>query len=250
MQILLACAKIMTDKVVCEVPTCTEPLFQKESNDIALFMSERSVEELTDMLNCKRNIAVENKLRFERFFDVQHRLPAILAYNGQAYKCLQSLTLSSSDLVYAQNHLWITSFLYGMLRPLDKISLYRMEGNIEYNGDTIFNFWKPRLTDLLIDSVKADDGILVNLASEEMKSLFDWKRVSAEVKVIEPEFMVQKNGKLKTIVVYAKSCRGAMTRFIIKNRLMQPAELQCFEYEGFHFAAEYGDEMHSYFVVD
>jgi cytoplasmic iron level regulating protein YaaA (DUF328/UPF0246 family) len=137
-----------------------------------------------------------------------------------------------------------------MLRPLDKISLYRMEGNIEYNGDTIFNFWKPRLTDLLIDSVKADDGILVNLASEEMKSLFDWKRVSAEVKVIEPEFMVQKNGKLKTIVVYAKSCRGAMTRFIIKNRPTQPAELQSFEYEGFHFTAEYGDEMHPYFVVD
>lgn len=250
MQILLACAKIMTDKVVYEVPTCTEPVFQKESNDIALFMSERSVEELTDMFNCKRNIAVENKLRFERFFDVQHRLPAVLTYNGQAYKCLQSLSLSSSDLVYAQNHLWITSFLYGMLRPLDKISLYRMEGNIEYNGDTIFNFWKPRLTDLLIDSVKADDGILVNLASEEMKSLFDWKRVSAEVKVIEPEFMVLKNGKLKTIVVYAKSCRGAMARFIIKNRPTQPAELQCFEYEGFHFAAEYGDEMRPYFVVD
>lgn len=240
----------MTDKVVCDVPTLTEPLFQKESNDIALFMSERSVEELTDMLNCKRNIAVENKLRFERFFDVQHRLPAILAYNGQAYKCLQSLTLSSSDLVYAQNHLWITSFLYGMLRPLDRISLYRMEGNVEYKGDTMFNFWKPRLTDLLIDSVKADDGILVNLASEEMKSLFDWKRVFTEVKVIEPEFMVQKNGKLKTIVVYAKSCRGAMTRFIIKNRPTQPAELQSFEYEGFHFAAEYGDEMHPYFVVD
>ena len=250
MQILLACAKIMADKVVCDVPTFTEPLFLKESNDIALFMSERSVEEFSDMLNCKRNIAVENKLRFERFFDLQHRLPAILAYNGQAYKCLQSLTLSSSDFVYAQEHLWITSFLYGMLRPLDKISLYRMEGNIEYNGDTIFNFWKPRLTDLLIDSVKADDGILVNLASEEMKSLFDWKRVCAEVKVIEPEFKVLKNGKLKTIVVYAKSCRGAMTRFIIKNRLMQPAELQCFEYEGFHFAAEYGDEMHPYFVVD
>lgn len=240
----------MTDKVVCDVPTLTEPLFQKESNDIALFMSERSVDELADMLNCKRNIAVENKLRYESFFDIQHRLPAIFAYNGQAYKCLQSSTLSSADLLYAQDHLWITSFLYGLLRPLDGISLYRMEGNVEYNGDTMFNFWKPRLTDLLIDSVKADDGVLVNLASEEMKSLFDWKRVSAEVKVIEPEFMVQKNGKLKTIVVYAKSCRGAMTRFIIKNRPTQPTELQCFEYEGFHFAPEYGDENHPYFIVD
>ena len=83
MQILLACAKIMTDKVVCDVPILTEPLFQKESNDIALFMSGRSVDELADMLNCKRNIAIENKLRFERFFDKQQRLPSIFAYNGQ-----------------------------------------------------------------------------------------------------------------------------------------------------------------------
>ena len=33
----------------------------------------------------------------------------------------------------------------------------------------MFDYWKPLLTDCLIDSVKQDDGILVYLASAEMK---------------------------------------------------------------------------------
>ena len=37
-----------------------------------------------------------------------------------------------------------------------------------------------------------------------MKSLFDWKRVEREVRVVTPEFQVWKNGKLASIVIYIK----------------------------------------------
>ena len=40
---------------------------------------------------------------------------------------------------------------------------YRMEGHVELpSGEeqNMFGFWKNRLTDILIDAVKADDGIL------------------------------------------------------------------------------------------
>lgn len=65
------------------------------------------------------------------------------------------------------------------MRPLDSINPYRLEGNVELpdnGGVTMTDYWQPILTDYLIAKVKADDGILVNLASEEMKSLFDWKK--------------------------------------------------------------------------
>ena len=199
---------------------------------------------------CSHQLAIENKLRYERFFDIELRMPAILAYYGQAYKCLQAETLKERDFIFAQGHLWITSFLYGLLRPLDMIHPYRMEGKVELDGKTMFLHWKPLLTDMLIDSVKADDGILVHLATEEMQHLFDWKRVCKEVKVIQPEFLVMKNGKLKVVTVYAKSCRGAMTRFIIKNQLAMPDNLHHFEYEGFEYSAEYGDASHPHFIID
>ena len=92
-----------------------------------------------------------------------HQLPAILAYHGQAYKHLKAETLTVDDLNVAQGKLWITSFLYGLLRPLDAILPYRMEGHVELpsgEGQNMFGFWKSRLTDNLIDAVKADDDTL------------------------------------------------------------------------------------------
>ena len=35
------------------------------------------------------------------------------------------------------------------------------------------------------------------------------------------------------VVIYAKMCRGEMTRFIVKNRLECPEELKSFSWEGF-----------------
>jgi cytoplasmic iron level regulating protein YaaA (DUF328/UPF0246 family) len=82
------------------------------------------------MLGCSHQIAAQNQLRFMRFFEEMESLPAILAYHGQAYKHLKAETLKAEDLQFAQQKLWITSFLYGLLRPLDGILPYRMEGHI------------------------------------------------------------------------------------------------------------------------
>lgn len=78
-----------------------------------------------------------------------------------------------------------------------------------------------------------------------MKDLFDWKRVCSEVRVITPEFQVYKNGKLSTVVIYAKMCRGEMTRFILKNRIDNPEQIKSFEWEGFCYneAESKGDSM-------
>ena len=110
-------------------------------------------------------------------------------------------------------------------------------------------FWRDTLTDALIDSVKADDGVLVHLSTEEYEHLFDWKRVCHEVDVVHPLFYVrQPNGTLKMQAVWAKSCRGAMVRFILQKQLTSPADLHSFSYEGFEYAPELGEEAWPHFV--
>jgi len=249
MQILLACAKIMNEQTAVKTPTVTVPTFQKEAEHHALQMSQRSIEELMDMFQCSRQLAVENKQRYERFFADEEKMPAILAYYGQAYKCLQAQTLEKQDFLFAQQHLWITSFLYGLLRPLDSIHPYRMEGKVELDGKTMFQHWRPLLTDILINAVKADDGILIHLATAEMQLLFDWKRVCQAVRVIQPEFLVLKNGKLKVVTVYAKSCRGAMTRYLIQHQAAKPSDLLPFEYEGFAYSPEHSEADRPRFII-
>ena len=252
MQIILASAKIMNDKVK-SVPdiNLSTPRFQSEAEGFARNMAQYSTETLAEMLGCSQQIAIHNRLRFMQFFDEKPKLPAILAYHGQAYKHLKAETLNVDDLNYAQGKLWITSFLYGLLRPLDGILPYRMEGNIEFpsgEGQNMFGFWKNRLTDILIDNVKADDGILIHLATEEYQHLFNWQRVRKEVRIIQPLFYVRKRNDLKIQAVWAKTCRGAMTRFIIENRIDKPEHLCAFSYEGFGYKPTLGEPDFPHFI--
>lgn len=249
MQILLANAKIMFDKA--ERKPLSTPLFQSTANSLAAEMAMMDVEELARQLDCSPKIAAENWKRYQDFA-VAEKLPAILAYNGQAYKHLRAKTLSDEALAFAQEHLWITCFLYGLLRPMDGIVPYRMEHcvTLEATGDKPVNqFWRDKLTDVLIGSVKADDGILIHLSTEEYEHLFDWNRVCREVKVIHPLFYVrQSDGNLKMQAVWAKSCRGAMVRFILNNRLLTPQELTTFSHEGFEYAPQLGEEAFPHFI--
>ena len=229
----------------------SSPRFDHEAEAFARDMAQYSVGTIAEMLSCSRQIAEQNKLRFMRFFEDTAKLPAILAYHGQAYKHLKAETLTASDLHYSQQHLWITSFLYGMLRPLDGILPYRMEGHVELAsgaGENMFGFWKRRLTDMLIDAVKADDGILVHLATEEYQHLFDWQRVRREVRIVQPLFYVRKGDNLKMQAVWAKTCRGAMTRFIIEHRISTPTDLNAFSYEGFAFEPALGEADYPHFI--
>ncbi len=252
MQILLASAKIMRDKI--KTPLGVQPfvpLFNSVAEAFARDMGQYPPETISQMLGCSLQIASQNKLRFMEFFDEGKRLPAILAYHGQAYKHLRAESLTADVLNDAQGHLWITSFLYGLLRPLDAVHLYRMEGNVELpsgEGRNMFGFWKSRLTDVLLEAVKADDGVLVHLSTEEFQHLFDWQRVRREVRVVQPLFYVRKGDSLRMQAVWAKTCRGAMTRFILENRITEPTGLNAFTYEGFTYSPLLGEPDFPHFV--
>lgn len=241
MQILLACAKDMTTRPELSPALSTQPMFLEEAGRHALQLAAFTEAELGKALKCNARLAILNKLRYLSFFDSDRSGAAVLSYNGMAYRHLRAWEFTEADFAYANSHLWICSFLYGLLRPMDRIQNYRLEGTVKLpdNDDrSMFDFWKPLLTDVLIDSVKQDDGCLVHLATDEMTRLFDWKRVKREVKVVEPQFYVRDGEKLKTIVVYAKMCRGAMTRYIIQNRLTTIEELTAFSYEEFNYLPE------------
>ncbi len=226
-------------RTAAEVPAVTRPLFSREAEEAARRLMVLDVDDLATALKVGRPIAAENKLRYEAFFDDSVPVvPAVLAYTGIVFRYLRPGDFSANDFGQAQRHLWITSFLYGLLRPLDGIRPYRLEGDVVLPGDaateTRFDYWRPRLTDVLIDSVRADDGVLVNLASAEMKRLFDWRRVARETTVVTPVFKVAHGGGLRTVVVYAKMCRGAMARHLLLGDGTGTEKMEAFDWEGFH----------------
>lgn len=234
------------------IPFGTRPLFFKDAAEIATQMSQFSINELEELLSVNSKIALENYRRFQEFHSSDiPPLHAILSYTGIVFKRLNPLDFTREDFQYAQDHLFITSFCYGLLRPLDLIKPYRMEGDIklpEFGDIRIFDYWRPRFTSLFIQKIRESGGVLVNLASEEMKQLFEWNKIQKEVRIVTPEFKTWKNGKLTSIVIYTKMARGEMTRYILKNQIQDVELLKKFEWEGFVYDPEMSDERNFIFV--
>ena len=169
------------------------------------------------------------------------RQPA-LASDTRLYRCriqeYQPEDFTEEDFLFSQEHMRFVSGCYGLLRPLDLIKPYRMEFDVkipELGDGNMYAFWKDRQTNTLIHDVRQGDRILLNLASLDIQPSFQWKEVERSVRIITPEFKIWKNGKAETIVIYAKMCRGQMSRYLIKNRISDPEALKAFTWEGFSY---------------
>lgn len=248
MQILLADAKTMRREA--PVAALSVPAFAQIAASLAEEMATHSSKELQSLLDISPKVSEETWMRY-RDFGVAPILPAIYAYTGQAYRHLRVESLSGNALLFAQKHLFITSFLYGLLRPMDGIVPYRMEHSVRLEGTggrPVSRFWRDKLTAPLLASVKGDDGVLVHLSTEEFEQLFDWKAVSEEIRIVKPRFYVRNGGVLKVQAVWVKSCRGAMLRYLLERQPSSADDLKGFSYEGFAYADGYGDDDNPYFI--
>lgn len=252
MLILLSPAKTMTGTSKIKAPEATIPAFQTEANEIALNMAQFSNQELEKLLKLSPKLAVESYNRYQEFHSPESApLQSILAYTGVVFKHIDPTDFTTNDFQFAQEHVRFVSICYGLLRPLDGIKPYRMEYDIrlpELGLGNMYAFWKKRQTDHLISEVEKAGGILFNLASMDVQPAFDWERVEKSVRVITPDFKVIKNGKAKTVVIYAKMARGVMTRHIIKNRITDPEKLKSFSWEGYHYIEKESDNNHWSFL--
>ena len=241
---LISCAKTMASGLVPVVSRATQPVFEHQAVCAALELSQCPVETLACMLKVTPKIAADVKLCYQDFCTPEApSSPALYAYAGTVFRHIAPVDFTDGELEFAQRGLRITSFLYGLLRPLDVIRRYRLEGGVRlavHEGKSMFDFWKTFLTELLVEETRKQGGILLNLASAEMKNLFDWSRVERSVRVVTPCFRQWREGKFRTVTVYAKMCRGEMVRYIVRHRIDHPEALQSFSWEGFRW-----DEGHS-----
>ena len=120
----------MAESTSLPIPRTTSPLYGAQAGELAGQLATLSTEELAKILRVNHRIAATNRLRYSRFHDDAERaLPALAAYTGIVFKRIAPADFTAGDFEYAQAHLNITSFLYGLLRPLDAIRTYRLEGD-------------------------------------------------------------------------------------------------------------------------
>jgi len=241
MLILLSPAKTLDFESPSITDMVSEPDFAAESEILIKKLSTFSAGALAELMDISPALA---ELSFERYQNLhRHRADvlskqAILTYIGEAYRGLNAADMNDDDFEFAQKHLRILSGLYGVLRPLDLIQPYRLEMatklKVEKNKN-LFEFWGDKITTKLNEDM-AENDFVINLASNEYYKSVKPQKLKAQV--ITPIFKDLHKGTYKILVLYAKNARGAMTSFIIKNRISNPEDIKSFNLNGYRFKQE------------
>ena len=142
------------------------PMFLESTEELCSRMQNMSYDELKKLWKCNDQIASLNMDRLQHM-DLRNRLtPAILSYEGIQYQYMAPRVFTDREFAYVQEHLRILSGFYGVLKPFDGVTPYRLEMQAKLKTDhckDLYAYWNSRLAEALF----AETDCIVNLASKE-----------------------------------------------------------------------------------
>ena len=239
MKIILSPAKKMivdTDNIA----PIERPVFIDKTAEILSWMKSKSKEELQTIWKCNDKIAEQNFNRLEKMDLYSGLTPAVLAYEGIAFQYMAPSVFEIQQFEYLQNHLRILSAFYGVLKPMDGVTPYRLEmqAKAEIEETTnLYDYWRDRLYHSVID----DSRTIINLASKEYSKCIE-RYLSDKDNYITITFCELSGDKLITKGTYAKMARGEMVRYMAERNIENPTEIRKFDRLGYIFRGDLSSE--------
>ncbi|MDX1597890.1 MAG: peroxide stress protein YaaA [Marinobacter sp.] len=254
MLMVISPAKTLDYESPLATETFSQPAFLDDACELVDQLKTLEPHQVSNLMNISDKLGQLNADRFQQWhtpFTPENARQAILAFKGDVYTGLDAESFSEKEFEFAQKHLRMLSGLYGVLKPLDLMQPYRLEMGTKFEntrGKDLYAFWGDRITGELNRLLAEDDGVLVNLASNEyFKSV---RKKDLKGRLITPQFKDWKNGQYKMISFYAKKARGLMCRYAIQNGITQADDLKGFNLEGYYFCEEQSDENNWLFLRD
>ena len=153
-----------------------------EANILREYLKSLNFDQLKNLWEANDKIVLENIERFK--ININGPLtPAVLAYDGIAYKNMAPSVFTYDEWDYIDKHLFILSGLYGVLKPRDGIIPYRLEmqAKIDLSGvKSLYDYWN----DLIYKVVSFDDDIIINLTIG-CKNIEHFNSIVARIRSIE-----------------------------------------------------------------
>ncbi len=242
MKIVISPAKSLDFESELPTKRYSQPQFLEQAEKLNKVLVKKRPSALSKLMGISNNLAQLNWERNQKFstpFDPTNARPALYAFNGDVYQGLDAYSIPETKLDQLQDTLRILSGLYGLLRPLDLIQPYRLEMGTQLKFErkkNLYEFWKKQLTEAL-NSELEEDGLFINLASNEYFGAVDEKQL--KVPVITPVFKDWKNDKLKVISFFAKKARGSMVRYILNTDARTLEDIKGFNLDDYIFSQEH-----------
>lgn len=224
------------------------PGFLPETGRLLTALRNLSPAELQKLWKCSDAIAALNVERL-RTMDLERGLtPALLSYVGIQYQTMAARVFETGQYEFLQEHLRILSGFYGLLRPFDGVTPYRLEmaAPLKVDGHKdLYAFWGSKLAEALA----AQTDLVVNLASKEYSKAVSPHLPSA-VAFLTCTFGEEKNGKVVEKGTMCKMARGEMVRWMAEHHVQQAEELRDFDRLGYTFSPAHSDPKHYVFLKE
>ncbi len=233
MHILLHSSKTMI-KSTAHSLELTRPIFIEEATELNQHLRKVEKEVIEAKMKISSKLADGVMLQINQWSDMpQFQTAATDAFVGDIYSGLQFNTMTIADKKVAQDRLRIISGLYGILRPLDGVSTYRLE--MAYNlapkpYSNLYDFWGDKLAKQLDKEQET-----INLTSLEYgKAIIPYLDKNI---IISPVFLTKNpnNGKYVNVAVHSKIARGAMASWLIRNKIEKSNDLINFDRLGYRY---------------
>lgn len=245
MRIILSPAKKMVSDPDAPNPQGL-PVFLHQTQRLLCRLQGMTPDELQALWMCNDRIAAQNVERL-RNMDLRRALtPAVLAYDGIAFQRMAPQVFTQQEEAYVAEHLRILSGFYGVLRPFDGVTPYRLEMQARLSVDgakDLYAFW----SDALANQLAGETDTIVNLASKEYARAV-LPHLADGMRVVTCAFCEMKGGKAVEKATLCKMARGEMVRFMAENRLARPEDLRAFDRYGFRYDREKSDENTYVFI--
>lgn len=191
----------------------SEPAFMDRTTKIVDQLKSLDVKQLQSWYSVSDKIAQEAFVNWQAF-DSLPKTVALYAYQGEAFRNLDAKSLTKSEIMKVNKHLRILSALYGILRPLNEISPYRLDFTKSFMSlGSGVKFWQEIITESLIEEIKTHKHpIIVNCCSNEYTQMIDVTRIKPLAIWIQVNFEFIKDHQKVSVSMLAKAARGTLAK--------------------------------------
>jgi len=222
------------------------PQFLERTERLKTVLQGMSPKDLQALWKCNNAIAKLNVERLEQMDLRRNLTPAILSYEGIQYRYMAPGVMETAHLDYLREHLRILSGFYGLLRPFDGVTPYRLEMQAGLSVDgcrDLYQFWGDRLARQLA----SETDFVLNLASKEYSRVVE-PHLPERVRFVTCTFGAWKGGKVIEKGTQCKMARGQMVRWMAERKIEDPEDLRSFDQLGYCFREELSSENRYVFL--
>ena len=239
MKLLIPTAKEMN----LDTPEKMGNPISNETQAVIDALASLSLEELALLYKISLERASEEDQRIQALKSgTAKTYPALKLFDGLMYRNIRRTDWTKEEEAYVQEHLFITSALYGVIPALAPIAPHRLDFlmKLKVQGKSLKTFWKA-----VYDQALQEEELIISLLSSEFETVF-----SKEIqdRMVNFKFLEEKNGQLKVHSTISKKARGAFVTALLESQITKVEEMKQLSFNGFAYQDDLSTDKQLVFV--